>query len=531
MQGISVDLGTYSIKFLTYNIDKKSIRFLGSEEIVLFQDEIDSSDQESIWNLQLKVIKEFLSEIDYEYQLLINMPSDITSARYFTIPVKNKKRASMMLPFKIEEDLPYSINDCHFAESLEVEGNETNALVSIIKKDSFEAFFELLTKNKIQPKTLSTDISVYSTFIKQNQINFPESFAIIELGHNATRGYFFYKGKLVSNHTSYLAGNLITEAISKNYNISTDEATLYKHQNAFVLTEDQYEQVNENQTEFAKLMDKTLEPLVSEIKRWDIGFRVKHGIPVQEIFLCGGTSNIKNINNYLSSKLAVKTSFFDAFNSAECQKIDSDEKLRRKFSLISLMSQSAPKSSRLINFLRGEYSLQSNMDLPTESVVFIATRLFIMSLIISFSFGIDALFTNAANKKADQRITALLKNPLIKLSPQIKRKTKKKPLGTLKKLVRIEKQISQEIKTIQSSLKTNALKNLNDIISEISGYNVEVESFNSINDGDFTISLFSEDLNQLEELKKSISNNKNRKFFTDLNQEKKLLSISGSEGK
>ena len=97
--------------------------------------------------------------------------------------------------------------------------------------------------------------------------------------------------------------------------------------------------------------------------------------------------------------------------------------------------------------------------------------------------------------------------------------------------MRIEKQISQEIKTIQSSLKTNALKNLNDIVIEISGYNVEVLNFNSINDGDFSISLFSEELSQLEELKKSISGNKSRKFFTDLDSDKKILSISGSEGK
>jgi Tfp pilus assembly PilM family ATPase len=531
MHGISIDLGTYSIKFLTYNIDKKSIQFLGSEEIVLYQEELDSNDQEGMWNLQLKVIREFLSEIDYEYQLLVNMPSDIASARYFTLPLKNKKRASMMLPFKVEEDLPYSINECHFAESLEVEGTETNALVSIIKKEHFDVFFELLTTNLISPKVLTTDISIYSNFIQENQINFPESFSIIELGHNATRGYFFNKGKLVSNHTSYLAGSLITEAISKNYNISTDEATIYKHQNAFMLTEDQYDQVNENQIEFAKLMDKTMEPLVGEIKRWDIGFRVKHGIPVQEVFLCGGTSNIKNINNYLSSKLSLKTSFFDAFSLVDCAKIDNDAKLRRKFSLISLLAQNAPRKSKLINFLKGEYALQSNIDIPTESIVFIATRLFILSFITSIFFGVDAVLTSASSTKADKRITSLLKNPLIKLSPQIKRKTKKKPAATLKKLVRIEKQITQEIRTIQSSLKTNALKNLNDIINEISGYNVEVESFNSVNDGDFTINLFSKDLSQLEDLQKSISNNKSRKFYVDLNKEKSLLSISGSEGK
>ena len=531
MRAISVDLGNYSVKFLNYNIQKKTIQFIESDEIVIDLEHIEDGSQESIWSAQLEIVKSYLEEIDYEYQLLLNMPSDIATSRFFHLPVKSKKKASLMLPFKVEEDLPYLLSDCHFAESIVLEKEQCHAIVSIVKKESFDIFFDQLKAKSILPKVLTTEVSIFSEYVSSNEISFPESFAIIDIGHDSTNGYFFNHGKIVANHTSYLAGRSITEVISKNYNISMEEAALYKHQNAFLLTEEQYEQVNENQADFARLMDKTIHPLISEIRRWEIGFRVQNGIPVQEVFLCGGSSNIKNIQNYLQSQLPVKVSLFDSFQKMENPNIDTDHKFRRKFAVGSLLSQNSTQSSKLINLLKGDYALQSNLDLPLQSAAFISTRVLIISLLISIIFGIDALFSSMANKKADSQITALLKNPTIKMPPKMKRNTQKKPKATLNRLKRIEKSIVQEIKTIQSSISTNALKNLNDIVHVVSGYNVELHEFSSINDGDFSITLHSKETAQLEELEQTIKSYKGRKFFTDLIKDKKILTISGVEGK
>ena len=118
MRAISVDLGNYSVKFLNYNIQKKTIQFIESDEIVIDLEHIEDGSQESIWSAQLEIVKSYLEEIDYEYQLLLNMPSDIATSRFFHLPVKSKKKASLMLPFKVEEDLPYLLSDCHLLNQL-----------------------------------------------------------------------------------------------------------------------------------------------------------------------------------------------------------------------------------------------------------------------------------------------------------------------------------------------------------------------------------------------------------------------------
>ena len=322
MLGIAVELGTYSLKFLNYQIDKKSIKLINTDEIIV---ENPGEDQSSLWREQIGLLKDYLSSIDRDYQLLMHIPAEIVSTRFIDLPVKSKKKATLMLPFQIEEDLPYSLSNCHWSESLTIENDGIEATVGIIRKEHFSDFYEFLKHGEIHPIVLTSDVSSFSNFIKKHVDQFPKSFCIINIGHGTTRGFYFKQGKLIANHHSYIAGQALTEAISKTYSITIDEATIYKHQNSYLLLEEQYDQVNENQREFAKVMDATLAPLLSEIKRWDIGFRVQHGEPIKDVYICGGSSNIKNIQNYLSAKLRVEIHFFNPFQFIESSKIDQDD--------------------------------------------------------------------------------------------------------------------------------------------------------------------------------------------------------------
>ena len=77
----------------------------------------------------------------------------------------------------------------------------------------------------------------------------------------------------------------------------------FKHQNSFFLTENQFDDVDEDQQEFAKLM-KIIFCLLSWIlKKWLFGYRVSRGSNIEKIIITGGTSRITNIDNFLSQNL------------------------------------------------------------------------------------------------------------------------------------------------------------------------------------------------------------------------------------
>ncbi|MBT4790583.1 MAG: pilus assembly protein PilM, partial [Halobacteriovoraceae bacterium] len=513
----------------SYRLDKKSISLLNTDEIVI---DFNSNDQEGeIWSSQLAIVKEYLDKVDSEYQLMLNLPSEILSTRYLNIPIKNKKKALQMLPFQIEEDLPYSMLDCHWAESITLLAESTDATVGIVKKEHFEDFYNSLKRNQLAPKILSNDVSNYNGFIQDYHAHFPQSFCIINLGHQTTRGFYFHNGKLVTDHHSHTAGSYITDTISKTYSISYDEATIYKHQNSFLLLEDHFDKVNENQREFAKVMDLALTPLLNEIKRWEIGFRVKYGANIKDIYICGGTSNIKNIKNYLAAKLNCEVHYYDPFPLINAANIDKDEKLRRKFSQVATLAINAVKKSRTINFLRGEYTLGGESDLPIESMIFIGARLGLISLLVCFYLTLEMISYNQKITTSQKFLKNLYKNPLIGSmigKPARRRAEKSKNFQPiLKKLEQNQKHITQEVNVIQSSLNINSLSHLTQVTTILSGHDIEITEFSVDNSHNINLSIKAVKAAPLLAIQKTFKKDKSQKWIIDYNKSSLKLTIAG----
>lgn len=540
MLGISVELGTYSIKFISYHIDKKQTRLLSTDEILIehhANQEVDHQDFD-IWREQISLLKDYLDKIGTEHQVMMNIPSQIVTTRYIELPVKSKKKAIQMVPFQIEEDLPYSINECIHAETLEVEGEHTKSMIGIVKKIHFLHFFELLQEFNISPQVLTCDASNYAQLIKNKKDQYPSSFCILNFGHETTRGFYFHNGELVSNHQSYLAGDTITQAISKNYNIDYDEATLYKHQNSFLLLPEQYDQVNENQKEFAIMMDTTLALLISEIKRWDIGYRVKYGETIKEVYICGGTSNIKNIQNYLSVKLGVEVHFFNPYQYVEDSLIEQDEGVKRKFSQVTTLATNAVQRSKLINFLTGDYSLNSDSALPFEAMAFVSLRTAILSLILCVFFLASLFISNARINTANKTIKNLAKNPHLKgaMSPRTLRSIvssnvrERNLKQLLTKLSAKERMIKQEVKTIQSALNINSFSSLENFISYLGGAKVELLKFIADDSGSVEALLKADSIAPLKSIKAKLDEDSLSKWGTILDDKKITLRANKTGG-
>lgn len=533
MLNIAIDLGSYSIKFIHFRIEKKKVIAKSTHEIILEIPEDKEILEHDLWDTQVREIKNYLAQIPEEFHIIMNMNSEIISNRFLNVPAKNKKRAQMMVPFLVEEDLPFPLSDCHFSESIEVKKNSCGIHAGVIKKEHFNEFFDLLSKHELHPKILTNDVSILSSYFQSNFMNYPDSFCILEFGHEATRGYFFHKGKLVSNHHSYVAGKVITEDISKTYNISLEEATIYKHQNAFVLTEDQFEHVNDNQRDFAKLMEATMQPLLHEIRRWEIGFRVKHGLAIKEYFICGGTANINNFSNYIGTKLNAKVSTFDPFNTCSDEHIDKDKKFRNKFAQVCAIMQSMANRNRLVNFLKGEYTFQGNENLPLDSVAFIGVRVMIASFILVSYLLVDQIITAKESDKLTKVIVKELKDKgdLIDLKTREKkaRSINTTPDKILEKLERQGRMIQQEIKSIQSAVEVNAIGALNQAIAIIGtvGVQAEIVRFHSISNETFTLVLKAQNTDDLGKLDRSFSDNDQYEFDNEVNEEALTITING----
>jgi general secretion pathway protein L len=527
MHVISIDIGTYSIKFTETNVDRKSITHFGMREVVLdqFKEQKDRSFNWGTNETQLNIIAKYLSEVEDEVKIIFQAPNQILTNRFLELPIKNKKKAELMIPFQLEDNIPLPLEGIHQAFSITQDGEKCHSVVSFAKQDDFQTFYQEVENRDIVPDQLISETSCMESYFT-NQ-NYSGAYMILDLGHTTTKGYVFLNNKLISSHISYIAGKNLNEAISSTYKISMDESEIYKHQNCFLLTSNQYEEVDENQKVFAQLMDQTLIPLIADIKRWELGFRVHKGIKIANIYACGGTSNIKNVLNYLTHHTGIKTSYLDTFEGVRFRGVDTDSKFKRKFTMTNLMANTFKKGHNSLNLLRGEFAQSLTDDLPLHSMSFIGTRMLAVTILI-----LGVLFTERYFLTRDLKVLnstfskSMKKNPKLGITSSSRNSViKGRPERAYKKLRKKHKSIIDEIKTIQSAISINSISPLTTLSSVAKSTKAWLNELSVLDDGFVEAKFVARNMNELKKLKTIIEGKALKKAFLELDKSKKTLRV------
>jgi general secretion pathway protein L len=479
MNILAIDLGTYAVKYAYCVLEKKQIILQSQGLVVIDEIRKDLPEDLSLEEIQLDIVKNFVTEFP-DSKIITHIPVDMITTRYLSLPVNNKKKAQLMIPFQLDENLPFPVSEAHYSSYVQKIDDHSEAQVSIAPIAQFEEFYRKLESNNIMPHLMASELAFIQSYAEQSPNS--GSYAIIDIGHQFTKGYFIHNKNVISNHLSYIAGSVIDDVISETYEIPLDQAVTYKHQNCFLLTDAQYETVNKDQKEFALLMKQIFTPLIQDLKRWELGFRVKYGRPVDRIYITGGTSNINNISNFLSIELGLKVEHLPEPHDF----ILDDDILEESGNLLSsifTMTASQRAKNPPSNMLSGNFSGSTTASLPIHSTSFILSRALILLVVFSLFMGAEKIFfLNAEEKKLSAKVTKLLKNPSLALKRRDRTDFKNNPAKLLKKLKNKNSQVIKEIETIKKALKVNALKSLSELHTYLSkNENIHLTLFESAN--------------------------------------------------
>lgn len=508
MHFISVDLGSYSIKILNFKFEKSRIKYFYAKEEFLDTDQLDVRDIKRPYKFQLEVLTNFLKEIDgQEYNLVLNIPGEFITSRILELPVNKKSKAAQMISFVLEEDIPYLLHEIHFDSQLSLYENGCHALASLCQKEDFEQFFETMVELNIKPQILTSDESIYSLYFEQNkeEQEFTD-YCILDIGHQFTKAHFFNEKKLVLTQKSYIAGLSINEMISENYQIDMQQASIYKHQNAFFLTPDQMQEVDESQKVFAKYMDRNFKGLIADLKRWVISYQVKTSRPVQVIYLTGGTSNIKNISRYFKYHMGIEIRFLNLFEDENSfENLEIDENFIRKFTLSHALTTVFKKRNKLINFLKDEYTLLKDIDFPLNQFAYIFTRASILSLLIVLGMSINLFFNSKESSRLTRLIQAKVKDPALSLTDRQKRKSIRQPELVIKEISTQLKAYNEEASIINSTSQSeivSPLLEVHDLLKSING--LEIQSISSSLSGEINLELIANSQDSIVDAKNKL---------------------------
>ena len=422
MSILVIDCGTYSIKFLEGHIQKKKFYLDEVEEVLLDDVKGPSENDISTHELQQRIISSYISDRDFQGKIITQLPNEFLTNRYLDLPAKNKKDAELMIPFQLEENLPFNIDETHYIVNLFKKLNgQFSAIVQIAEKEVFSTYRNFLHAYHTSPSHLTSELSVYQSHVEEKKIE--SNVCILDIGHETTKAYLVYNGVVYTHHISYVAGLALDEAISRTYGISQSEAKVYKHENSFFLTKSQLDSVTTEQQDFALMMHKTFNDLISQIERWLLGHRIKTGLNIEHVYLTGGSSNIRNIDNYLTERLQVSVSTFRTLGLEKNVGQDSYNSLTLGFTMGSSTAYAEPTR----NFYTKEFASALKDGVTLENTIFSFYRVAILCVIMSIGLIVESkVFIDRDKKYVNNQIKKLLKGSDLSLNKKQKGPTQER---------------------------------------------------------------------------------------------------------
>ena len=456
MNILAVDIGSYSVKFLELWLERRSTKLISHQEVIIAEARESFEADATLQQIQFEIIKAYF-KTPFEGKVIFQYPENMTTTRYLDITVVARKKVEMMIPFQLDEMLPFPATEAHYIKRLEKVTQSTHVTVAIAKQQEFFQFYNGLTDASILPNSLVSELLVVDSYFRGKPKAPEHPIMLLDIGHQTTKCYIIKNNQIVTNHISYVAGKVIDDMIAGTYKIDTKEAVTYKHQNCFFLTEGQYDQVSKEQQDFALMMKQAFWPLVMDIRRWDVGFRSKMGASIGGIYLTGGTSKINNISNFLEQAVGIKVDFLDVQEDIiQAQdNLDGDESA---FWLSSLMARIGLFKNPPGTFLFGPYSGKAGGGLSLLSTSFLFTRTLALVGILGFFLLTERYFyLKPRLKEISSKISKSLKSDSLALNSRIKRLYPKNPEAVIAELNKKDRSIEQSLKSIQSSAKVNAI--------------------------------------------------------------------------
>jgi general secretion pathway protein L len=484
MLTVTCDLGTYSIKILESRQDAGKIVHIQAWEIPLdsklFQAEPIQNPNTKIkidlglWKIlettrvQLQQLEDYLLQLPDNTKIIFQAPYELMSSRFKMLPAKNLKSAKLMLPFQIEEEIPYALAETHLVSVINKKEDAFWAFALFAKTENFESFYQLLKDSGKLPNILAHESSGFNLLGKDLRPLAGEgNYCILDMGHTMTKAYFYTDQMLVASFVSYVAGSKIDEMLTGFYKISETEARDFKHDTAFILPRSQFTQdLTADQKVFAENLDDLMIPFVNEFKLWELSYRVAQGKNIDRIFLCGGASRLRNMENYLSFHFNRPVEYLSDGEGSFTKSKISPKELPTYFTAHAL-SKTAVYAAESGNLLNKQYQSPRQQPFPLHAVAFVSWRYLAVCLVVTIILMGHLFLIQNKDKKLTAQLRPMLNNPLLNLPADQKNMLVKRPEQLLKKLQEKKTTLNQEIKHFKSLSSVNHLEGLSRLHSAL----------------------------------------------------------------
>lgn len=217
---LGLDLGSHSLKAAELKISPRSL------EAGAFRAQ-PRADAEAPWPAQLERFLA-LSKVPTE-QVVCALPVSQLSTRRLDFPFSDTRRLDQAVPFEIEAETPFDLDDVFIDWSL-ISGDRTHGAVAatLTKRSHVENMLGSLAEAHCEPQVLEAEGLVLANLAPIFDLGGTQ--LIVDVGHAKTTFCVVLEGRALLARTTAAAGRAMTEAMVAESGLTFEEAEVAKHE-------------------------------------------------------------------------------------------------------------------------------------------------------------------------------------------------------------------------------------------------------------------------------------------------------------
>lgn len=356
---LGIDIGSYSVKIAELVRSFKSFEFVGFYERHITENELLSRD-ESI----ALAIQGLIDDHNLHWDAVCcGFPGQLVSSRLLTFPFGSRKKIDQTIEFEIENYIPFHLDEVVVDYAVLWTSKDSSRVMALYTpKGEVAKKLAMLQGLNIDPRHLCVEGVELTNCVNLGMVPPEGAFAIVDIGHEKTTITIFQGKRLGYVRAISIAGKAITEAISKRLGVPMDEAERLKIEMGQV-SHGGTEPVDDLSREVMAAIKSIVDELLLHIRQTIFAYNDLENIPIEGIYLCGGTSRLPGIDSYISDFLKQNVAYLNCteFHFSRLERAEAHRHVIPQALALALKEVAGPGLPD-INFRRGEFAFRGDVE-------------------------------------------------------------------------------------------------------------------------------------------------------------------------
>ncbi len=274
-------------------------------------EEEPAAERVTLRDLQLREAAALLDNVDTDdATVVVAVPSSDVSTWVVEVPFTQSKQIAAVLPAVLEEKIPFDMDDVvvhsHPLESgpTALEGAPgTRLFCAMARHGQIQGMLDETGGIGVDPRYLPVDTGALVNLVRfVPQEGAGQAVIVMDVGHHTTKLCVVIDGVPRLLRTLDWGGRQIDAALQDHYRFDDGEIAAYKARAVTLAAGDGDQEVQR----MVEVVQEATRPLLALLRTSLIAFEDEYGQEVDRVYVCGGGSELRGFNGFLSDDLGVE---------------------------------------------------------------------------------------------------------------------------------------------------------------------------------------------------------------------------------